>query len=224
MDVAAGINTDANISWQTVLSLTRTFNAYPEDFQARLIVADGGCGDFAGNRNRLVRQFLATDVEWLLIIDTDIVWQPEDWERLRDSADAIERPYVSGLYFVDNEPLNPCSIVFGADGKKYVPLIKDDAPELARVSAACLGFGLVHRDVFFKSADPGNDHEWFEHGYRSPNGETMPEDYAFCDRVGAAGIPIYLNTKVRVGHLKQRIIGWDDYQRQIGEGDGREEG
>ena len=84
MDVTIGMNTDAFVTSQTLLSLTKTFNAYPEDFQSRLIVTEGGCGDFAGGRNRLVRAFLSTGIEWVLIVDSDMVWEPQDWARLRD--------------------------------------------------------------------------------------------------------------------------------------------
>ena len=65
--------------------------------------------------------------------------------------------------------------------------------------------------MFLKTADVENDHEWYEHGRRAPNGQTLPEDYAFCSRVGEAGIPIHLNTKVRVGHIKPKVIGWKEY-------------
>ena len=208
------MNTDQFITSKTLISLTKMFNAYPEDFEARLLLVEGGCADFAGSRNKLVRAFLGTDVEWLLIVDTDMVWSPEDWERLRDSADATERPLVAGTYFVDNETVLPCCAIFGKDGKAVVPNLHENSPELVQVSAACLGFGLIHRDVFFRSAEMESDHEWFEHGWRSESGSTMSEDYCFANRVGAAGIPIYINTKVRIGHLKSRVLGWDQYQDQ----------
>lgn len=214
-DVAVGMNTDAFITSKTLISLTKMFNAYQDDFAARLILVEGGCADFAGSRNKLVRAFLNTDIQWLLIVDTDMVWQPEDWERLRDSADAKERPLVAGTYFVDNDPIRPCCAIFGEDGKVGVPNLREDSPELVQVSAACLGFGLIHRDVFYRSAELESDHEWFEHGWKGPNGSTLSEDYCFANRVGAAGIPIYINTKVRVGHLKPRVLGWDEYQAQL---------
>ena len=211
-DVVVGMNTDAFITSKTLISLTKTFNAYPE-FASRLILVEGGCADFAGNRNKLVRTFLSTSIPWLLIVDTDMVWEPADWERLRDSADA-DHPLVAGTYFVDNEPLRPCCLTYTAEGRPASPVLREDSPELVRVSATCVGFGLIHRDVFLRCGDMANDHEWFEHGWRDPNGQTLPEDWAFCSRVGEAGIPVYINTKVRVGHLKSRVIGWNDYQEE----------
>ena len=207
---AVGMNTDQFVSSKTLISLTKMFNAAPEDFRSRLILVEGGCGDFADSRNKMVRAFLGTALDWLLIVDTDMVWEPEDWARLRDSADP-EHPWVSGTYFVDNAPPAPCAVTFDDQGKAYHPILSEDSPELLRVSAACVGFGLIHRSVFLEAADVTNDHEWFEHGWRAPNGQTLSEDWAFCARAGEAGIPIHLNTKVRVGHLKSRILGWADY-------------
>lgn len=209
-----GMNSGGSITSKTLISLTKMFNAYPDDFESRLILVEGGCADFAGGRNLLVRRFLSTGVDWILVVDTDMVWEPEDWRRLRDSADPVSAPFVAGTYFVDNVPSWPCCIIFKDDGTPATPNLREDSPELLRVSAAGIGFGLIHRDVFLRSGDTTDDHEWFEHGWRDPNGQTMPEDYCFCSRVGEAGIPIYLNTKVRVGHVKTRVIGWDDYQRQ----------
>ena len=212
MNVAVGMNTDGNVSSKTLISLAKMWNAHP-DFQSRLIMHDGGCGDFATNRNRLVRAFLSTGIDWLLFVDADMVFEPDDWERLRNSADK-DHLYVAGTYFVDNTPIRPCALVYQGD-KRYTPVLREDSPELLQVTAASLGFGLVHRDVFIKSADTTSDHEWFVHGMKSPQGDTFPEDWAWnYYRVAEAGIPIYLNTKVRLGHLKSRVLGWEDYQQQ----------
>ena len=209
MDVTVGIISDGYVTVETVASLGKMFNAHPE-FQSRLITVRGGCADLADNRNKVVRLFLNSRVEWLLFVDTDMVWEPEDWARLRDSADPGTAPYVSATYMVANEPPKPCAAVFLADGFHTLNLT-EDSPELQGVSAVGSGFSLIHRGVFLKTADVENDHEWYEHGRRAPNGQTLPEDYAFCSRVGEAGIPIHLNTKVRVGHIKPKVIGWKEY-------------
>jgi len=210
MNVVVGMCTDEGVTVETVTSLAKTWNAHPE-FQSRLLTMKGGCADLAGTRNKLVRLFLASDAEWLLTVDTDIVWEPEDWARLRDSALNHPAQFVSGTYMVANDPPMPCAAVF-LDNGFYSLNIKEDTKEMYQVSAVGAGFSLIHRDVFLRSADVGNDHEWYEHGRRAPNGQTLPEDYAFCSRVGEAGIPIWLNTKVRVGHIKSHIVGWKEYR------------
>ena len=209
MDVVVGMCTDEYVTAETVVSLGRTWTADP-DFKSRLLMMKGGCADLADTRNKLVRLFLGSKVEWLLSVDTDIVWEPEDWFRLRDSALNHPALFVSGTYMVAKKQPEPCGVVI-KDGRFYSLKPDDDTVEMYPVSACGAGFTLIHRDVFLKSADMENDHEWYEHGRRGPAGQTLPEDYAFCSRVGEAGIPIFLNTKVRVGHVKSRVVGWDDY-------------
>lgn len=208
MDVVTGIISDRDASIETMVSAAATWHAHPE-FQSRLIAIKGGCADLAGSRNKLVRIFLSSTAEWLLFVDTDMVWTPEDWERLRDSTDD-DHLFISGLYFVANDPPNPNAMIF-KDDAFYAVMYDEDSPEMSQVHAVGAGFSLIHRSVYEKTADIGNDHEWYEHGRRAPNGATLPEDYAFCSRVGEAGIPIFVNTKVRVGHVKEKVIGWKEY-------------
>ena len=209
MDVTVGMVTDQYVTAETVASLGKTYNAHPE-FKARQIIVQGGCADLAGSRNKVVRLFLEDHIEWLLWVDSDMVFEPEDWERLRDSAINHPALYVSGIYMVANEPPTPCAAIF-KNGAFHMPLPTEDSIEMMPVAATGSGFALIHRDVFLKTADIESDHEWYEHGRRAPNGQTLPEDYAFCSRVGEAGIPVYLNTKVRLGHVKPKIIGWKEY-------------
>src|SRR5258707_6774404 len=51
-------------------------------------------------RNILAEQFLSYDLDWLLSIDTDIVFAVDAASRLLKSADPIERPIMSTLYYV----------------------------------------------------------------------------------------------------------------------------
>lgn len=214
MNVVAGMNVNGSCTSRTLISLTRMFNADP-DFQARLIMVEGGCADFAGGRNRLVREFLSTGIDWMLVVDSDMAFTPQDWETLRDSAHPTDRPFVTGTYFVDNDPPRPCCVRFDEDYNAVSPVLDDETDELLPVSASGIGFGLIHRDVFLVTADVTSDHEWFQHGWTTPKGETMPEDYAFASRCAKAGIPIYLNTKVRPGHVKSRVLDWDTYQQSL---------
>ena len=210
MDVTVGMVTDESVRVETLFSLGKMYNAHDE-FKARQIIVQGGCADLAGNRNKVVRLFLESRIEWLLWVDSDMVFEPSDWSNLRASARHHPALYVSGTYMVANEPPEVCAAIFKEDSF-YAPIVKEDDPEMRVVSATGSGFCLIHRDVFLKTAELENDHEWYEHGRRAPNGQTLPEDYAFCSRVGEAGIPVYLNTKVRLGHVKPKIVGWKEYR------------
>lgn len=205
--LAVGMNTDGNIKSKTVISMTRMFNMNEPLFRSRLIMVDGGCADFAGSRNKLVDTFLQTGIDWLMIVDADMVWTQRDFINLFTFADpdAVN----AGLYFVDGTPPRPCAAIIDKDGNVSLPDVITPKV-LLRVSAAGLGFSVTHRTVWEKTRGEG-DHPWFQHGWQTPKGETMPEDYAFAWRCQEAGVPILLNTEVRPGHIKDRTIGWEDY-------------
>ena len=217
MNVCVGMNTDGTVQSRTMLSLTRIFNEYPDDFQSRLILLDGGCADFAGSRNKLVSAFLRTNIDWLLIVDADMVFTPDDWMLLKQSVSVESRPWVSGLYFVDGDKLRPCAMVMDAEQRAASPII-GETDGLMRVNAAGLGFALVHRSVFQVTQDVTSDHPWFAHGWTTERGETMPEDYAFAARCDAQNIPVYLNCNVRLGHIKSHVVGWAQYSEQQARG------
>src|ERR1043166_3383280 len=77
------------------------------DSLLRLLVADRGKGLIAGwesvkglyiakNRNKVCRNFLARGKgDWLLFVDTDIVFNPEDVYALHEFG----KPISGGLYF-----------------------------------------------------------------------------------------------------------------------------
>src|SRR5574342_753669 len=114
MDVVLGMVTDQNVDSHAFVSAAAMWHLHPE-FQSRLILINGGCADLAGSRNKLVRIFLSSQAQWLLFVDSDMVWTPQDWERLRDSALENKALFVSGLYMVANDPPNPNAMIFKDD-------------------------------------------------------------------------------------------------------------
>ena len=55
--------------------------------------------DIAAARNEATAEFLESDVEWLLFVDSDMGWDADALDRLFDHADAQQRPIVGGLCF-----------------------------------------------------------------------------------------------------------------------------
>jgi hypothetical protein len=46
------------------------------------------------------------------------------------------------------------------------------------------------------------------------NGRVMGEDITFCFRAGTAGFPVYVNTAVQLGHVKQYALTHELYRSQ----------
>lgn len=155
-------------------------------------------------RNIVVDRFLASDREWLLSVDTDIILPACVVTRLL----ARGQPLIGALIYVNQAP--PFPQIYhqiadiSADGfgifqvqSKFEPgeLIKADG-----TGAGCL---LVHRDVF-ESIHEMPPFRWFQHELIGK--DMFGEDMTFCKRARAAGFQLYIDTAVHAGHIKPRII------------------
>jgi hypothetical protein len=50
---------------------------------------------------------------------------------------------------------------------------------------------------------------WFQE--MEHDGQPVGEDITFCWRAAMAGIPVYVNTAVQMGHVKRRLLDMDAY-------------
>lgn len=161
-------------------------------------------------RNLLTSQFLGRDQEWLMMVDTDIVFSRNAVSRLLESADPVERPIMSGLYHIFEKGKKvPAVYANVADDPGGIDLVPYDAPDediVARAFATGAGFLLVHRSVFEKIKAMSEDQpSWFREIV--VDGRDFGEDISFCLRANVAGFPIHVNTGVRVGHIKSAMLG-----------------
>jgi GT2 family glycosyltransferase len=161
-------------------------------------------------RNLLTGQFLGRDQEWLMMVDTDIVFSRDAVSRLLASADPVERPIMSGLYHIFEKGKKvPAVYANVSDDPGGIDLVPYDAPDediVARAFATGAGFLLVHRSVFEKIKAMSEDQpSWFREIV--VDGRDFGEDISFCLRANVAGFPIHVNTGVRVGHIKSAMLG-----------------
>jgi hypothetical protein len=169
-------------------------------------------------RNDIVEAFLAHPdrPHWLLMIDADMTWTPQDVTRLLEAADEKERPIMGGLCFAERRAsggkLWPTLMVFepGPDGRG-VAGVKDmtDWPrgEVCKVDTTGAAFLLVHRSVYERMrerAGPYHPAPWFAITYLPM--ARLGEDTTFCLRCRGLGVPIYVHTGVSIGHVKQRVL------------------
>lgn len=178
----------------------------------------------AAGRNSLVHHFLyETQAKWLLLVDTDMVWQPDAVELLLAAADPQKAPIVGGLCFGQDR----------ASGR-LLPTLYDHSPNSGRfhrispwlaegfvrtggvvqVGGTGAAFLLVHRDVFVAIGEKHSvAYPWFQETETS-TGDQISEDLTFCQRAAAAGFPLYVHTGARIGHIKDRAVGATDYLHQ----------
>lgn len=162
-------------------------------------------------RNHLVGQFLSSDLEWLCSVDTDIVFATDAISRLLEAADPVERPIMSALYHVFEGSLKIPAVYqnHGVDGDLTIrpyDMSKVGGDAVLRTFAVGAGFLLVHRNVFEKIRELTDGQPcWFRETVIDK--VDFGEDMSFCLRANVAGFPIYVNTAVKVGHIKSAMLG-----------------
>ena len=165
-------------------------------------------------RNVLSRQFLEQDAaDWLFMCDTDM-WFPADTvARLIEAADPAERPVVGALCFSQNndngggEPYPTMYELVEQDGDlafiRYKKWPEDALVRVSATGAACL---LIHRSALEAVEKRADDlaAPWFRESQTRT--ALMGEDMTFCLRCAAAGIPVHVDTRVKVGHMKTTML------------------
>jgi hypothetical protein len=165
----------------------------------------------------------------MLMLDTDMTFKPDLLESLLEFADPEKAPIVGGLCFGFDDKANIQPTLFGLMGDESSPQViryhewpPDAMFQVAATGTACL---LIHKSVFehirdveipsrggrrgFNDAFP-----WFQETEHDDS--PVSEDITFCWRAGLAGIPVFVNTAVHVGHMKQRELTMDAYFAQRG--------
>lgn len=188
-------------------------------------------------RSQLVDTFFAdpglSRASWLLMIDSDMTFEPTLVEQLLAHADPERVPILGGLCFAGGRDHDPYPTIYEEveattpDGKPFVGIRPiHDYPEDALVKvggtgAACL---LVHRQVFVAMSHPWpkgfgtttdgskNPYPWFAEGLVTPDGEPIGEDIAFCRRASQLGIPIHVHTGIKLGHIKTFVLDEQHYK------------
>jgi hypothetical protein len=220
---------------------------YDTAFHKRIVQGGGRLAtqsgaNLSGPRNGLIRRFLDYDAaDWLFMVDTDMTFRPDTVERLLEFADPDTAPVVGGLCFGFDDKGDIQPTLFGLTGDEQHPQViryHEWPPEamfqVAATGAACL---LLHKSALIRMRDaelpqrPGkrgfNDaFPWFQE--LEHDGLPVSEDIGFCWRAGLLGIPVWVNTAVQLGHIKDRELTMDAYFAQrggfSGEGDGEGDG
>lgn len=185
-----------------------------------------GTGGLIAGRTKSVTDFLAGDEDWLLVIDSDMGFEPDALDQLLAAAHPTERPIVGGLCFAQKEIAPDPSYGFRCEPRVTIfdwVALEEGGPKrfvgrghypvntLVRCAGTGMAFVLVHRSVFEKIAEQHGP-TWFD---RIPgsDGELLGEDISFCLRAGSAGFPLFVHTGVKTTHMKTVWLSETDYWR-----------
>ena len=202
MTVAVGFVHPGTVSTHFLLSLYRTPGVAD-------VIDERSGPNVARARNRVVERFLDGDVDWLLMADTDMQWQPDALDRLLAVADPESCPIIGGLCFgTDDGRLVPTIFDVVTLRGENVVVRCDTYPRDRLVSCAATGaaFLLVHRGVLVAVRDAKFSlvFPWFQETER--DGFACGEDVTFCLRAGELGFPVLVDTRVKTGHHKSVLF------------------
>lgn len=177
-------------------------------------------------RNRIVEQFLESDCEWLMWIDTDMGFAPDTVDRLLEAADAIKRPIMGALCFAykqgDSDNMGgfrmhvlPTIFDWRSNGEYTGFMSRREYPintviRCAGTGGACI---LIHRSSLV-AIQEAHGAVWYDRVENpTSNNALIGEDLSLCLRAGALKIPIHVHTGVRTTHHKTTWVSETDYWR-----------
>jgi hypothetical protein len=149
----------------------------------------------------------ATDAEWLLWVDSDIILSPDVLEMLWNAADKKTKPVVSGLYFVSNQNeqslMEPMPAIYMETGDPYRTQVIHPFPENGVIPIDIAGFGLMlmHRSIIDPVRNAAGDISVFGENQQAAD-KFISEDVSFCRNLKKAGIQLHAHTGAHVQHMK----------------------
>lgn len=160
-------------------------------------------------RNLLVDRFLSTDTEWLLMVDSDMTFPYNALERLLETADPESAPVVGGLCYGISTELGQFPTVYQRRDGMPVAILSLPELDVVPVDATGAAFTLTHR-VIFETYRRDEYHPWFHRRFIPANGDHkggwLGEDISWHWWLRDKGVPIWVDTRVEVGHIKPTTL------------------
>ena len=174
-------------------------------------------GNQIGRQRQVLFDYWADQIksDWLLWIDSDIVVNMEVVAKLWDVADKINRPVVSGTYFISKENEGTLAkpypaLFYDVDefSIQHVHPLPDN--EVIKVDSAGFGFVLMHKSVIPKMREKFPEQSMFGE-IENVGNKYVGEDIVFFRKMKEAGIPLHAHTGALVQHIKRFSLDADYY-------------
>lgn len=154
-------------------------------------------------RNNIALRAIEMDADYVLWLDSDMVFEPDLLERLLEDLDKYDADMVTGVYFRRVPPFTPTlfdQLDISGDLTKWTEFetLPDEVFEVGGCGFGCV---LMKSDVLFDVQ--GKFMNCF-----APLGNTG-EDLAFCWRARQCGYKILADPKILCGHVGNTIITKD---------------
>lgn len=175
-----------------------------------------GCSVVSRVRNIIANQFLESDAEHLLMVDSDINFNADDVIRLL--AWNQTKPIVAGIGVARKTE----KVFFSMLDQDEDGNVMMDKMGLVRAKRVGTGFIMIRRDVFLALQDKHPEWKYFDQNsqktlqsffdFKSTPEGYIGEDYMFCDRAREAGFTVWIDPSIKLGHM-----GVHEYEGSFGE-------
>ena len=175
-------------------------------------------GNQIGRQRQVLFDYWADKIktDWLLWVDSDIVLNLDAMKLLWQTADKINRPVVSGVYFISKENegtlMRPFPVLFDNVSefqiKYHHPLPEN---QVLKVDCAGFGFVLMHKSIVPKMREANPRKGMFMETGDGQDDHFIGEDIIFFRRMAKAGIPLHAHTGAIVKHMKRFSLDYDYY-------------
>ena len=160
------------------------------------------------SRNKLAGYAVEMEADYILWLDSDMVFQPDTLERMMQTLDEHEEiDILSGIYYRRGHPFTPVAFDKLEINEKGECEFEDMAkvPEGLSEIAGC-GFGcvLMRTDCLLDIASKYGA-VWFTPFH------NVGEDCSFCIRVREEGYKIYCDPDIELGHMAFAPVTKDLY-------------
>ena len=166
------------------------------------------------SRNSLAAQALEQEADYILWLDSDMVFNPDLLERMIETAKNLDADFLTGVYYRRVEPYTP--VLFeklelreeGGSEWTHFNQFPEDAP--FKVGGCGFGCVLMSTGVVMDVSNKFN-------GRLFHPLDGLGEDLSFCWRARQCGYEIYADPSIPLGHMGYSMIGkahWKAYERQ----------
>jgi 2-polyprenyl-3-methyl-5-hydroxy-6-metoxy-1,4-benzoquinol methylase len=189
--IAIGLPTGSDkFNFETVESLLKMLSKSPCNFK---FINSKKVHHIA--RNEIFKEFLKSDMNYLLTIDSDMIWEPDSLELAYQLIQHPDVDIVTGIYFTKGAPYLPVIKKLDLQAGCY-NIYTQWGNEPFEVDGAGMGFMLIKRKVVEALKQPICT---WDGGFS--------EDLNFCLKAKKDfGFRIWAHPKINLGHIGQMII------------------
>jgi hypothetical protein len=175
-----------------------------------------GCSVVSRVRNIIVNEFLESQAEHLLMIDSDMTFNADDVFRML--AWNKTKPIVAGVGVARKKE----KVYFSSLDQDEDNNIIMDRMGLVKVKRVGTGFIMIQRNVFEVMRDAHPEWKYMDQNtgkmlqsffdFKSTPDGYVGEDYVFCDRAHEHGFTAWVDPTIKLGHM-----GVMEYEGSFGE-------